>query len=353
MRTLVVIDGAAETIESGRQTTLESSHTPFLSSIAKQGSCGLFDPRDRVLNVIKTEIIVSTLLGIRPNPWPGRAYFEVMHVRNNVQPPAACCFFRYHLEDHPVPKGAEMLVRLGKHVADLAASLNVFCEIRKYERTMSTHLAWVDSAHSLPIEAMKRITALAHGIQSLLPAGIELHIDEEWHGEMIMHPKLPFPRGLLAHSVGCLAGLAFGAGINVLAHNAQPHNVSLLETLENQVHDALSHNSYNTVVLYFKEPDWASHIGDGEQKRRLIEAIDAIAGRIITRHDLLSRGPVMILSDHCSELGKQSAACSPSLYVMATGSPSASSFNERAVSIACNSQIIHIETLSQMFNEKA
>lgn len=332
MNLIVILDGVAEDLISDIPTTLELASTPFLDRVARQSTCGLFDPHDPLTQIVKTDLIVASLLGIRPTTWPGRAYFEVVDTDPAHTPPAACAFIRYRWVTSEPRSITSWLKEATRSIHALAQSCQVLLALRSNERTVSTHLVWVPSGECDIHMAAKRITVFHNQLHDILPTNIQIELDETWHGRYpIEVEQFRTQPCFLAYAHGSLPGLCRTAGIEIIPGKAHPFDTNHQIYLFEQLQQIIATNHHRFGVLYYKAPDWASHAGNRVLKMHLIEFIDYWLGQLLGHLLNQSGHSLLIVSDHRTNIGADHSSESPSLFMLFPGKNSSSSFCERGI----------------------
>jgi len=350
LKIIIILDGIAEDRLSHASTTLELAYTPFLDKIAQKSTCGLFCPVDSRLHMVKTELVIASLLGIRPQLWPGRAYFEVLYNEPRSIPPKACSFIRYKSIGEKDGKVVEShLIKQASFFSSLAQSYGVQIRVRPHQQTASSHLAWVRDKKLSPKDAMEQIKFMFAKILNVFPQNIHAVLDEEWFGDPIQMKSFCKKPCFIAHTQNALGGLCQAAGIEVIPPNGHPLDFNNNRRLFQQIEQYLANSDYNCSIIYCKSTDWASHHGDRVLKKKTIEFIDSWLQQIISPLLGNPSNSIFVLSDHRTNIASEQASMNDSIFMTYNNGKGISKFCEKAIEQQWTRKPLSLDDLFYLF----
>lgn len=345
----IILDGASEDILSSSPTSLHDANTPFIDRLTGIAHCGFFDPHDPILNVVQTDLVVANLLGIRPLHWPGRAFYEAVHLDSKHRVPSACAFLRFQKQVDSPQAQEPFAHQFSELVEKVAGSYSVMSRLRSHERHANSYLLWVPNESSDAVPPMQLINQSWSELSFSLPNSIRLTLDQTWHGKPGRLQRFCYGPCLLGFTNGSLAGLCDSAYITNWQYGSPldtEHLSALFSTLEASMHA----DDWRTIVVYFKGPDWASHQGDRKLKIALIEFIDKQLNDILSSAIDHKGTRTLLISDHRTNIGSPSSSKSPSPFLLVNGDPNnALRFTEKAISKVWQSEPLDMSELRQRF----
>ena len=190
------------------------------------------------------------------------------------------------------------------------------------------------------------LNRLLHG------SGAEIRFTDVWNGVVPNLPLFKKRPAIFGFGEGALPALARSAGINVLA----PEEPTVFRPLAYRkmvarMRDLALANDYEGVILYFKDPDWASHAGDSHAKIAALEQLDENLEMLCTGLGSREITRIAVFSDHRTNIGGAGPSHTPSIFmvwspVVAKG---VERFTEECVEHAsCNKPLLSMADLHQL-----
>lgn len=320
MQIIIVLDGVAEDYKDLEETSLDLANKVALDQFTQNSLCGLFNPIDEQLDTVKTDLVLANLLGIRPKQWPSRSYFEaLLYSHTSI---SASCFVRFRTQ-LPIENLQELLDENERVIVSLADKFGFRVTRRLYERNLTSYLVWIEENEDVKAftilnrekQFSYKLNLFKEDVDEALQSG-SVYFDEMYYGHEIEQKEVKAESSLLVNARGSLVGLFRRSGFDVLVNEGNPLDFENTRSSIRLLRDQLKIKARNLlVVLYFKAPDWASHFGDRSLKITCIEHIDKILLELFVawENDIEK---LLIISDHRTNIGSQTASRSPSIFVL-------------------------------------
>ncbi len=303
MKLYIVLDGAAEDWGHGK-TSMQIANLPTLDKLASGSRCGFFDPRDPETGLINTDIIVATLLGIKPEVWPGRAYYEKSHFPG-LEQVSFSFILRYHDLDtkRDVGRTREMKILASREISQILESKGLRRRPRKFSRLGLSDLVTGESSelNELNGELARCAAGYSLGVRFQdMSAGL--------NGE---HPQFAELPALFGFSKGSLPAIIKKAGItDITPEGSMEFKPEVQMNAMDCYISELNNNQYRAAVIYYKDPDWAAHKGDAKLKIKSLECFDLRLSNLFAKTMRFEQ--VAIISDHITNIGSGKPAPNPS-----------------------------------------
>ncbi len=319
MKLLIVADGTAEDVSPDKRTSLECAKTPFINLLLKKGVAGLFDPRYDPMGVVKTDLVIGSILNIVPNPWPGRAYFEVVDIMGKDYIVSTCAIIRIKFASE---LSIDQYESIFTTIRMQAMRYGYNSLLRTYERNQSSFLLW-NSSNDSNTTSEENFTSFTQEVRSTLHTRACLEYAEVWYGGKVNVNPFKLSPCFIANAIGSLTGLCRSAGFDIIPEAGHPFVLDHQERTLKKAREYILSEVYKLGVLYFKAPDWASHEGDQSIKINVIEFIDKVLQDTLV--DLLDSKvtEVLFISDHRTNIGIDSASMNTSIFLMSPFHPNA------------------------------
>ena len=332
MKLTIILDGAAEDRHSSSPTTLELACLPTLDTLAASSSAGLFDPRDVGSGTVQTDMIVSSILGIRPQRWPGRSYYELHNLGRLEGSRFAAVLAFYPQEGDRNLQAAEIRRIIAARLPEVRAILaesGLSAMPRTHSRLGLSLLIY--GGYTI---GEKTLDAVRRDLEeALYRDDLVVRWLDRWTASSLQHPTFCGNPAIFSFAQGSLPSLMTCAGVrNLSPPERTEFNPASCAAAFAAFVQAAEAEPWKSAILYFKDPDWASHRGDRASKIEVLEHFDRLLGEFMPRLENLGLDRILVISDHRTNIAAPIPSATPSVFWIRDAQPGdGTSFHEAAV----------------------